>query len=117
MHLKDLDELNQIINNNVSITADASNIVLLRLDYSQWYSPVIFDSVFYGSVVASMLLCGSVFIINIIWIIVQKIGLAIIRRRGKQFNINYLLIIDFFQKKEKGLNHFCKLWRYTDKAR
>lgn len=58
------------------------NVVLFRLDYSQWYSHVIFDSVFYGSVLSSMLLCGSVFILNIIWIVVQKIGLTVIHRRG-----------------------------------
>ncbi|KAE9552939.1 hypothetical protein FO519_003853 [Halicephalobus sp. NKZ332] len=79
-----LEELRKI-NNTADLTSvGPENIVLLRLDYAKWYSPVIFESVFYGSVIASILLCGSAFVLNIIWIIIQKIGLTIIRRREKR---------------------------------
>uniref|UniRef100_A0AC34Q2P7 Uncharacterized protein n=1 Tax=Panagrolaimus sp. JU765 TaxID=591449 RepID=A0AC34Q2P7_9BILA len=80
------DNLEQIkdLNSSAADFVSPENLVLFRLDYSQWYSHVIFDSVFYGSILSSMLLGGSVFILNIIWIVVQKIGLTIIRRREKR---------------------------------
>ncbi|VDK17459.1 unnamed protein product [Anisakis simplex] len=59
---------------------NASTIVRFRLDYSFWYSLELFDSVFWGSVVASLLLCATSFVLNILWIMCRKTGLWWLRR-------------------------------------
>lgn len=58
------------------------NYVLFRLDYSSWYDTVVFNSVFYGSITVSLLLCGGTFLINLLWIAVQRGGLWWIHRQG-----------------------------------
>ncbi|KHN88349.1 Uncharacterized protein Tcan_15698 [Toxocara canis] len=59
---------------------NASRIVHFRLDFSYWYSLDLYESVFWGSVVASLLLCATSFVLNILWITCRKTGLWWIRR-------------------------------------
>jgi biopolymer transport protein ExbB/TolQ len=80
--------------NNGSLTASSAintSVVLFRLNFSSWYSPVIFDSVFYGSVVVSVLLCGVTFLINLLWIAIQKGGLYWIKRRERENRVQSMI--------------------------
>uniref|UniRef100_A0AC34FGF1 Ig-like domain-containing protein n=1 Tax=Panagrolaimus sp. ES5 TaxID=591445 RepID=A0AC34FGF1_9BILA len=80
-------------NNGSLITSSAINtsVVLYRLNFSSWYSHVVFDSVFYGSVVVSVLLCSITFIINLIWIAIQKGGLYWIKRRERENRVQSMI--------------------------
>uniref|UniRef100_A0A914YUB6 Ig-like domain-containing protein n=1 Tax=Panagrolaimus superbus TaxID=310955 RepID=A0A914YUB6_9BILA len=79
--------------NGSLFTSSAINtsIVLFRLNFSSWYSPIVFDSVFYGSVAVSVLLCGITFIINLIWIGIQKAGLYWIKRRERENRVQSMI--------------------------
>ncbi|CAI4232070.1 unnamed protein product [Auanema sp. JU1783] len=47
-------------------------IVELRLDYSDWYSLDLFESVFWGSLAFCIVLCAISFLLNITWILTRK---------------------------------------------
>uniref|UniRef100_A0A914Q5C6 Ig-like domain-containing protein n=1 Tax=Panagrolaimus davidi TaxID=227884 RepID=A0A914Q5C6_9BILA len=82
------------VDNNGSLTASSAintSVVLFRLNFSSWYSPVIFDSVFYGSVVVSVLICGVTFLINLLWIAIQKGGLYWIKRRERENRVQSMI--------------------------
>uniref|UniRef100_A0A7E4UPY0 Ig-like domain-containing protein n=1 Tax=Panagrellus redivivus TaxID=6233 RepID=A0A7E4UPY0_PANRE len=72
-------------------TLHPDNYVLFRLDYSSWYSHTIFNSVFYGAIVTSMTLCGVTFLINLLWIVVQRGGLWFIRRHERESRVHAMM--------------------------
>lgn len=51
---------------------NSSAVIHFRLSYADWYNFELFNSVFWGSVVASILLCAFTFVFNILWIISRK---------------------------------------------
>lgn len=58
-----------------SKTKNISSTISFRLDFSQWYSTNIFDSVFWGACFCSLMTCLASFIFNITWIILKNIAL------------------------------------------
>uniref|UniRef100_A0AC35TZM4 Ig-like domain-containing protein n=1 Tax=Rhabditophanes sp. KR3021 TaxID=114890 RepID=A0AC35TZM4_9BILA len=61
--------------NVIGLTHNASVILNFRLDFSQWYSTDVFNSVFWGACVCSLLTCLASFLFNITWIILKNVGL------------------------------------------
>uniref|UniRef100_A0A0N4ZI77 Ig-like domain-containing protein n=1 Tax=Parastrongyloides trichosuri TaxID=131310 RepID=A0A0N4ZI77_PARTI len=56
-------------NKNVSVTMS------FRLDFSQWYSTDVFNSVFWGACFCSLMTCLASFAFNITWIILKNVAL------------------------------------------
>uniref|UniRef100_A0A9J2QBZ9 Ig-like domain-containing protein n=1 Tax=Ascaris lumbricoides TaxID=6252 RepID=A0A9J2QBZ9_ASCLU len=94
---------------------NASRIVHFRLDYSFWYSLELLQSVFWGSVVASLLLCAMSFVLNILWIMCRKTGLWWIRRTERLSRVrNMVEAVEKYRQKQmlslhesyhKGVDH------------
>ncbi|KAK6743135.1 hypothetical protein RB195_010414 [Necator americanus] len=49
-----------------------SRIFHFRLDYSNWYSLDLFNSVFWGGIATAVLVCSFSFLLNITWILTRK---------------------------------------------
>uniref|UniRef100_A0A0N5BVP4 Ig-like domain-containing protein n=1 Tax=Strongyloides papillosus TaxID=174720 RepID=A0A0N5BVP4_STREA len=58
-----------------SETKNFSSTISFRLDFSQWYSTNIFDSVFWGACFCSLMACLASFLFNVTWIILKNIAL------------------------------------------
>ncbi|GMT19125.1 hypothetical protein PFISCL1PPCAC_10422 [Pristionchus fissidentatus] len=50
----------------------AVQTAIVRLDFSQWYSIDILDSVFWGCLMSATLACAASFLLNITWILSRK---------------------------------------------
>uniref|UniRef100_A0A915C084 Ig-like domain-containing protein n=1 Tax=Parascaris univalens TaxID=6257 RepID=A0A915C084_PARUN len=94
---------------------NVSRILHFRLDYSFWYSLELFHSVFWGSVVASLLLCAVSFVLNVLWITCRKTGLWWIRRTERLSRVrNMVEAVEKYRQKQalslhesyhKGVDH------------
>ncbi|KJH52542.1 hypothetical protein DICVIV_01252 [Dictyocaulus viviparus] len=58
----------------------AYKIFHFRLDYSNWYSLDLFNSVFWGGIAMAVLVCSFSFLLNITWILTRKSVLWWIQR-------------------------------------
>ncbi|CAJ0941876.1 unnamed protein product, partial [Mesorhabditis belari] len=66
-----------VVRNELGVT---HQIVKLRMNYHHWYSLDVLDSIFWGSLITSFLVCLLSFILNVIWILSRKSILWWIKR-------------------------------------
>lgn len=84
----------------------AQGTVLIRLDFSAWYSIDILDSVFWGCLMSATLACAASFLLNITWILSRKSILWWIQRAERLSRVRKMVeAIEKYRQRQMDTIH------------